>query len=211
MDINFNIIKFIIFPKLEFLDQIRFRQVCKKFYKIDITDLYNIEDKFLEKLTDEILKAYSNVEMLNASNNPKITNLSEGKIILKNLKKLDASDYCGITDEGIKDLDLVELCASYNLKITNVNEGKVILKNLKKLEAGNDCGITDEGIKNLDLAELCASNNPKITNVSGGEVILKNLKILYADGKCGISDEGIKGLSLVTLYSMDNEKITKKY
>ena len=55
-DITFNIIKFVIFPKLDFLSQIYFRQTCKKFYKIDITDLYNIPENYLKKLTDEILK-----------------------------------------------------------------------------------------------------------------------------------------------------------
>jgi len=75
---------------------------------------------------------------LNANKNEKITNVNH----MKHLKELNASDDCGIGNEGIKDCDLVILNAN-NKKITNVNH----MKNLKELYAYYDCGIGDEGIK----------------------------------------------------------------
>ena len=50
---------------------------------------------------------------LDASNNPKITNVSH----LHNLQELYASGNCGITDDGIKGLRLIELDATDNPKI----------------------------------------------------------------------------------------------
>ena len=118
MNIPLEIWKFEIFPKLDILSQLRLRATCKYFYtNLDITDLYNIDYKYREKLTDEILLKYPKLEKLNAWNNPKITKIS----YLKNLKILNASDNSGINDESLIGLDLVELNVNDNPKITKIN------------------------------------------------------------------------------------------
>ena len=50
---------------------------------------------------------------------------------MKNLKILNASDNCGIDQNGINNLDLIELNVDDNSKINNVN----FMKNLKILNA----------------------------------------------------------------------------
>ena len=82
---------------------------------------------------------------------------------MKNLQKLNIGGYdCGVGDEEIKELDLIELNASYNPKITKIKH----MKNLQKLNIGYNCGVGDEEIKELDLIELKASSNPKIKRVT---------------------------------------------
>ena len=84
------------------------------------------------------MKNHKFIKYLNASNNPKIKDVSW----LKNLKKLGASGDCGINQLGINGLDLIKLDASNNPKIKNVSW----MKNLKKLGASGDCGINQLGI-----------------------------------------------------------------
>ena len=50
-----DVLQFCILDKLDFLSKIRLRQVCKKFYRLEIWDFYNIDDKYLDKLTNNIL------------------------------------------------------------------------------------------------------------------------------------------------------------
>jgi len=78
------------------------------------------------------------------------------------LKILHACGTCGITDEGIKQLNLRELNAYNNSRITDVNH----MTKLEILGAGGCCGITDEGIKQLNLRELYVGWNSKITNLN---------------------------------------------
>jgi hypothetical protein len=165
---------------------------------LKITNLYNIEKKYLRLLTDEILnqKIFNQVEALDAAYNKKITNVS----MVRSLKKLNAEGNCGIDQNGINGLDLVKLKASYNKKITNVS----MISSLKILHACGNCGIDQNGINGLDLVELDASHNKKITNVS----TMRSLKILKAYGECGIDQNGINGLDLVEFYAGNNEKIT---
>ena len=41
----------------DFLTKIRFRQICKYLYnKLHVIDFYNIETKYLKKLTEDIFK-----------------------------------------------------------------------------------------------------------------------------------------------------------
>src|SRR5439155_584370 len=142
----------LIFNKLDFLNQIRLKQVCKFYYNnLHIIDLYNIDYKYKKLLNDEILKNYHYIKYLDVWNNPKIKNISH----MKNLKKLHCSDYCSISNEDIKDLDLIELYANNNPKITNINH----MKNLKKLNCSDTCAISDKVIKDLDLIELYAGGN----------------------------------------------------
>ena len=80
-----------------------------------ITDLYNINEKLLAKLSDQILghKIFNHVTQLNAYHNRKITDVS----FMTNLKTLGAYGNCGIDQSGINGLNLVELNASRNNKI----------------------------------------------------------------------------------------------
>ena len=82
-----------ILEKLNFLSQIRLCQVSKSFYQIlRITDFYHIDNEYLCKLTDDIIKNYPYIQKLNACSK--------------------------ITDAGLASLNLKELFADYNPKIT---------------------------------------------------------------------------------------------
>ena len=141
---------------LNFKNKIIMRMACKLFYdKLEIWDFCNIHYRYRNTLTNTILLAYPFIRYLNATYNPKITNVNH----LTNLKILWACGTSGIDDYGIKNLNLIELYAYNNPKITNANH----LTNLKVLWAYGNSGIDDNGIKNLDLIELYAFNNPKIT------------------------------------------------
>lgn len=98
------------------VDQIKITTLCRYFYHhIRITDFYNLDEKYLKNLSDKILKRYPYIEQLNASNNPKIKDINH----LKKIKKLNASGHlCGITNDGITDLNLISLYVTNNIKIT---------------------------------------------------------------------------------------------
>ena len=190
---------FSIFEQLDFLSQQSFIFICRNtkdnFY---ITDLYNIDNKYLNRLNNDILQndIFQFVTKLKANN--KIINVS----FMTNLKKLDAFGNCGIGQDGIRGLNLVELNAYCNGKITDVS----FMTNLKILDAWGDCGIGQDSIHGLDLVELNARNNRKITDVS----FMTNLKKLDAWGYCGINQDGIRGLNLVEINADYNSKIIIK-
>jgi len=147
----------IIFELLDFKSKINFISTCHYFRdNLIITDLYNIEQKYLELLSDEVLhyKIFSKVKTLNATDNKKITSVS----FMKSLKILYAEDNCGIDQNGIDCLDLVELYADSNTKITNVS----FMKSLKVLSARYSCGIDQNGIEGLNLDKLYMILNEKI-------------------------------------------------
>ena len=79
------------------------------------------------------------------------------------LKILYASYNCGIDQNGIKDLHLIELNASGNKKIKDVSQ---MASTLKILNASDNCGIDQNGIKDLHLTKLNASGNEKIKDVN---------------------------------------------
>ena len=110
----------IIFNYLDLENQINMISSCNYFRNhLFITYLYNIERKYLDNLTTDILKysIFSHVVNLDTGYNNKITNVS----FMTSLKKLDARDNCGIGQNGIIGLNLVQLVAGYNNKITNVS------------------------------------------------------------------------------------------
>jgi len=194
-----DVLQHCIFDKLNFLMQIRFRQVCQWFHRLEIHDFRYMDDKHFRKLSDAILINYPFIRFLNANHNPAIKNVNH----MTNLQELSAGGCdCGIDDNGISDLNLIELNAYSNSTITNVNH----MFSLKKLIASYSYGIGDDGIKHINLDTLVANSNPKITNVNH----MSNLKHLYATCGSGIDDEGIKDLKLVVLISYGNEKITRK-
>ena len=62
----------LIFNKLDFINQIKFKMTCKYTYlNLHITDLYNIDNKYLLLLNDDILLNYKYLISLNAFNNIK--------------------------------------------------------------------------------------------------------------------------------------------
>ena len=131
----------LIHEYLDFIDKLHHKTTCKYLKLIKIMDLYNIDNKYLKKLNDQILKSYIYVTQLNASFNPNITSLNH----MTKLKKLDICGECGVGDNGISNLNLEELHASYNPKITSLNH----MTKLKKLDIWGDCGIGDNGISNF--------------------------------------------------------------
>lgn len=166
-----------VFSRLDFLSQIRFRQVCSNFHQMEIRDLWHIDFKYEKRLSDDILMNYQSIISLSAFSNYKITNLNH----MNRLKELNASYDCGISDNSIKDINLFVLDADQNPKITNVNH----MTNLETLYACGDSGIGDDGIENINLVTLFALNNPKITNVNH----MSNLQQLVADFGDEINDD----------------------
>ena len=87
---------------------------------IIIKNLYHISLKYTNKLSQEIIEQnkYKYVEKLDATSNEKIKNVNHMK---KTLKILYCSYDSGIDQNGISELNLIELYAHYNNKIWNVN------------------------------------------------------------------------------------------
>lgn len=161
-----------------------------------------------------------NLTFLDISNNFFINDVS----FMKSLQVLHAQFDCGINQECIDKLALIELDFSYNKNIINLNH----MKCLKKLYARGSCGVSQNSIDKLQLIELDASWNYKINNVSFMKT-LKKLKAQYKTHKyisrlgfcridyekiteydgvlCGISQSGIIGLNLTTLDISDNTSI----
>ena len=110
----------IIFKNQTILSQTNLVQSSQRFWdNLIVTDLFDIDDNSKKILSDEILKLnfFESVAKLHASNNSKITNVS----FMKNLKIISASGSCGIDQNGIAGLDLVELHAVGNQYINQSN------------------------------------------------------------------------------------------
>ena len=156
-----DIIYYCIYNHCDLTTQYHLKQLDTYFYDcLHIINLYDISTKHKDKLCDEILIKLEHVKYLYASYNTKIKNIRH----MVNLRKLNVCnifDECEITDDEIKNLNLVELDASWNSKIKNIGH----MTNLQILYASNNCGITDDEIKNLNLIELDASDNQKIKNI----------------------------------------------
>jgi len=201
---------YLIYSFLDFVDKMNYREIYKRFNKFEITDLYNIDNEYTSKLNQNILKqsTYANVTQLCVDVATNITDLN----FLKKLKRVRFINYHrntnvydrnhGVTNDGIKYLNLEELCVGANFCITNLNQ----LTTLKKLDiSGSSCKVGDNGIKNLKLEELNASFNKNITNLNQ----LTTLKKLDICGfSCKVGDTGIKNLKLEELDVEDNDKIT---
>ena len=86
------------------------------------------------------------------------------------LKKLKCGYGCGIDQNGIIELNLIELSAQGNKKIENVNHMK---NTLKKLDCSCNSGIDQNGISELNLIELNALENKKIKNINHMKETLK--------------------------------------
>ena len=149
----------IIFNFCDFMSQLSLASTCTYYRNnLHIIDLFNIDNKYLQKLTHVISQfaIFEKVIYLNARNNWKITNVSH----MKSLQILYASGDCGINQQGIEGLNLLEFNASNNSKITNISQ----MKSLQILYANGDCGINQQGIEGLNLIKLYASHNSKISH-----------------------------------------------
>lgn len=187
----------IIFDFSDFQTQIRMTLVCKRFHKnFQVIDFLNIPKQLIKKLNDDILKNYKHIQFLNASDNPNVKNVNW----ITNLKILWARNKCGINQEGIKGLNLIELCITNNKSISNVSW----MINLKKLEAGGESSLWQYGLGKLDLVQLDVCNNQSIIHVAW----MTNLRKLNAGWNSGIRQLGIQGLKLTELDIYGNQKIT---
>lgn len=183
----------------DFLSQIRLPQACKYFHEnLIIYDFYDIDPKYIKKLTDNILKNYKHITKLNLSYNQYVTN--EG---IKNLKlyKLNAS-WSQITAEGIKHMKLHTLIIMATPQITD--EG-IKHMNLHTLNATNNLAITDTGLKHMNLHTLVAAFSFGITDDG---VKHMNLNTLDTSNNQNITVKGIKDMNLHTLYATNNDNIT---
>src|ERR1700753_1202030 len=119
-----------IFNFCDFKSQLYLSSCCKLFNNnLLITDLYNINDNVRSLLNDIILKQskYKHIIKLNAANNKNIKDVLQH---VSTLKILNASGYCGIDQNGIKDLHLTKLNANRNEKIKDVSQMASTLKKL---------------------------------------------------------------------------------
>ena len=197
----------IVFDKLDFISQLRFRQVDNFVYEnLQMTNFYDINQEILDILSDDILLNYPYVRQLNARYNGSITNVNH----LSELIKLNAT-LSNISQTGISKLhNLLELdakCAlSDNNNITNVNH----LKKLQKLNIGSVmCRIGQNWINELtELIVLNAEYNRMVKDVNH----LKKLKYLNAGSfnfvDCEIDQAGISELyNLIEVNISGNTKI----
>ena len=139
-----------IVDQVDFLSKIRLRQVHPYLMVcLQITDFYNIDDRYLEALDDAIIKQHPYIKELFAFDNPKITDVTP----LINLEILDASWGCGIGDNGLKTSNLKFLDASGNTNIKDISHMTL----LKELYARWGCGIKDNGLpyQTNTPAEFC--------------------------------------------------------
>ena len=183
---------------MNFYDKHIFKKLCKYTSKIDIIDLYNIDDKYSDRLDDSIINKYNNVVRLYVSTRSIISNVNH----MTKLKELDISN-SEIDNNGTHHLTSLEvLNASWNNKIFDINN----MSNLKKLIILGLCGINNEGITKLtDLEILDVSSNNKISNINN----LTKLTELNAGDRCGLTNDGIFNLTdLKILDVSNNSKIT---
>lgn len=184
-----------ILNAIDFINQIRLRQICKILYeKLIIYDFYSINRKYLNLLTDDILKNYKNIFNLQI-----ITNHIQNINHIITLQKLCIST-CNQMKE-INNLTNLKELITVNPHIKNISN----LTKLEKLTAQRSSGICDSDIIGLtNLSELDVWDNAKITNVNH----LTNLKKLVANRHSGINNNGISALvKLEELYVSHNHNI----
>lgn len=102
-----------IFDLSSFREKIAIRQISYDLLTIPIIDLYHIEDFYLERITDEVLKQHPQIRYLFAFDNPKITKVDH----LEELEILDASWGCGIDSKGFGTRKIKALDITGNAKI----------------------------------------------------------------------------------------------
>ncbi len=174
----------IIFNYLDLKSQIYLISTCHFFRKnLFITDLMNADVKLLKKLNTSVLRysIFSGVVSLNAESNKNIIDVT----FMTTLQELDASNDCGIGQQGIQGLYLTKLKTNDNPKITNIAS----MTTLRELDAGWKCGINQQGIQGLQLVKLDAKGNSKIIDVA----FMTTLWELDVSHTCGSANKGLKG------------------
>lgn len=208
------------------LSQINLTMVCKFLNKnLQITDLYNIDPKYQELLTNDILKKYPYITKLKLRWNTSVTDINH----LSKLEILDATggwmqsiyvpdcgycldeeenlfNNCGgiciLSDKGIRKLtNLRNIDISCNRNITSLNH----CKKLKVLTARSYSGLTNEGISKLyNLEDVDLTDNQKINRIDH----LKKLRVLNISGiNSVVNNNDIKNLNLYALDATNNSTI----
>lgn len=205
MIIIYDIFENYTFNYLDLLSQLRLRATCKELNKLRITDLYNIPNKYREKLTQKIIIQYPNIKKLCARKNPNILDVNS----FQELEVLDAgNDYysqnCGIKQEGIeKCVKIKKLNIDQNNYINNLNH----MTELILLSASGDMYApyaTEKKFNEcINLEVLKISYYAHLFELKN----FTKLKYLYAD-LCKISTDDIKNCTeLVCLELGNNCKI----
>lgn len=181
------------------LEQIRLRQVCKIFHKLEIHDFRHVDDLY-KILNNNILLNYPFIRKIRGFPvNSMMTNFNH----LTKLYKLNLNGYCNTNNNEISNLcNLKKLYLYNNPRITKINH----LTNLTKLDIrGMYCQIGDNEISELsNLKILYASCNTNIKNISH----LTKLEVFYG-AYCDIDNENLKNLTnLIKLGIGNNNKIT---
>jgi len=104
-----------IFQRCDLLSQLNLFAVCSDFYRsFSITDLYNIPEKYRNRLTILVLRQtkFGRLVQLNVGGNKHVTDVS----FLTALKNLNVNGQCGVDQQGIKGLNLRVLYAAGNEK-----------------------------------------------------------------------------------------------
>jgi len=156
-------------------------------------------------ITDDGLSKCTNIEVLHASGNNKITKCDAFSQTLRELCVSWDNIYCTIDDYGIRLCRNIEkLYAHYNELITTCEP---FSKTLKTLSASGLCGISDDGLRKCIAIEcLDVSRNMKITTC---EPFARTLRHLIATNRCGITNERLRICrSIEILIVDDNDKIT---
>ena len=192
-----------IFDQLNFINKIRFRYLCKTFYKnLHMTD-FDLPLRYLYKLSQPILDCHPHIKKLRYDTTyviylDKFTKL-ETLYIHKNAGIFAFQD----SDKILKNLtNLSELHLVNNKHITDINH----LTKLTRLDiSGADTIIKDEGISNLtNLLQLSINyNSIKIIND------FTKLTSLQANYNDQINNDNLKSLTDLKLLSIyQNYKIT---
>lgn len=224
MKLNKDVLQ-IIFDNLDIKTQIQFRSTSREFRKkFQITDLYNIPDEIAERINDNVISFYPTLLLLNASNNPNITDNGIKHLRLHTLNAnvrfynnysvdIDSihlfnkhKNYNNrISNDTIKNMPLIRLFTSNNISITDYAIKQ--LPNLILLDASYNEGITDDGIKGLyNLIELRANGNPEITDQGIYELI--SLRVLEVNSNRSVTNKGLQKLKLKKLCACWNTNIT---
>jgi len=168
---------------LNFNSKHKFRLLSKELLKLNITDLYNIDVKYVVRINGDILKNYKYVEKIcvaSCCNISCIKHLTCLKYLIDRCDLLDDSQISGMTK-------LEYLVIDCNTKITNLN----FLTNLKYLDMSETL-ITNDGIRNCTNIEIIRIKGSKITNLNR----LTKLKKLDSSN-CVLDKFGINNCTLL--------------
>jgi len=208
-----------IFEYLDFKNKIILKLVCNYFYRgLVIYDLYNIDNIYLARLTDEIIKSYPYLKYLDASYNSKITGITVPSTLIKlnitnnqyfvnltnltELTELRAGFCFGLKNQSIeKCLKLEYLYLRSTPNVTSIRH----LTKLKFLDISGASGVGNEELKYCNqLVRLKIASNINITDLN----CLRGLKKLNLSNYCLVENSGIMGCTNLRVLNLnDNNKI----